>query len=918
MIRSLLVRYSSSSRRRGFLSIDLKKASFHPPPFVENDGVVSDVGEATSPSSLERRRSYHSTSCHRYSQSSHIRNVTKEQPREQEVVEEETKEIRTGPNTGSRRRPKHQEIAYDFLEKVNTKQIPSAVVCQKVQEILLQVLLEEKHSIVPSDAPLALQLLNLSIANANQRGEKILPRLFNLSIQIMVHSRHQLAITEIQKQLFRLFSYREDSDQGYYFTNVDVVYNSHHVNDAFYQLISLVCGDEVTARANKTKSKIINYKTKQNIQAIMNRLEELYDNPNVALQRSSNGCDAFVRYYCIIEQNPTKAYQYLKEMMKSSSIDDQPPLVSTFTNSIAAYAKIGNPEKALEIIEWMLSSLGNKESHSTMPAPNWTCFNALLDAYARSGRLDSGNKAEQTLKWMRSLHRDPDKALETEPDEVSYATTINAWARCSATNPEAPHHAEQLLKNLIELYYSGREIQITEYAFTSVMNAWASSNIHTDNAPVKIRELIHLMHEIEGGEKSSTSSIDSSDKTNNDQKKMLEVTAIPYSILIKSWEKRAKNTKNPTIKNQCGVEALQVLEEMKAAGIDPLPGTYNSIITTLQCVSFSNALLYFLELEEEFQEQLQQQHPTSKNGSKMMLDTRTFNCGLNVIATMNKPDASERAFDILNRMNGYSKCTNLYPDETTYNIILKILSKDYHNDPNDSAMKAQKLLEEMANGGDKNNKIHRSIRPSHWSYLPTLMAWGRSTSSDKFHRIQNLLKNYEDQSHYSTYQQRQPMMISIYNAALSCCYHNDDPKLVNEAVTTAIFTVNRMRYMKQKTGLQPVYLTYLNFFRAMAIGKELSREDSNKLVEIDSNTIDQEFQNCISDGLVSKEIIELLHRIAPMVFHNYFGGDSDESRDFVDIATIEIPRAWKKNYNKKHRQQQQQPGRSQHRYHATS
>jgi hypothetical protein len=716
----------------------------------------------------------------------------------------------------------YQKPVLSFLQQLSNKRIQQHIVCQKVEEMLLQLVTQDN---VPSDGPLSLELLSAALKNANLPHERLIPRLVSLACQVMVQSGHPLALKEVHRQLWNLL----DGHKKY--LTKDLSYNSHHVNDACGQLIN-----HVVLASNKHKRRL-DYGTKQQLSRLMKRMQELYDNPTVPFVANAAACNAFIMYYCN-QENPGDAYRLLQWMVNESHSHpvELIPRVSSFTATISAFAKSGDPEMSMKMVQWMLSSY--KSETGVMPPPNMSCFNGLLDAWAKSGRNDAGQKAEQTLEWMQQLH--DTENLDTAPDEVSFAIGINAWAR--SPGPEAPLRAESILHRMIFLYEGGSAVTPTEMAFTSVMNAWANSTT-AEYAPAKVASLLELMEQMS----QSTS--------------QLQVTAIPYTVLIKAWEQLAQQS-NGRKKLECCNEGLQVLTQMKNAGVTPTAATYNAMITALLTTSPATAVFYFLELEESY-----------RNGD-IELDTRTFNCGLNAITALNKPDAAEKSLNVLQRMFDYSRDdSSVDPDETTFNIILKVLSR---SPSQDAAEKANSLLLEI--------EAMPSVKPSCISYLTCIIAWGRSNDINKFQKVRHLLLRFKD-AHLKG-QLSGKVSPAVYNAALSVCYHNTSPEFRQEALDTAVTTMKELRMLSR---VHPDHITYLTLFRALRLLLDEAGEERR------DSLLEQEFAKCVSDGLVSQEVSGILHEASPRVFEQFFGENSSPG-----AATI--PAKWSKRTKTRQRQ----------------
>ena len=163
----------------------------------------------------------------------------------------------------------------------------------------------------------------------------------------------------------------------------------------------------------------------------------------------------------------------------------------------------------------------------------------------------------------------------------------------------------------------------------------------------------------------------------------------------------------------------------------------------------------------------------------------------------------------------------------------KVLSRSHAKD---SALKADNLLQEMSS--------MPSVKPTFISYLTCIIAWGRSSDTDKFQRVKNLLTQFET-SLYRKNKLSGKVPVAVYNAALSVCYHNESAELQDEALETALFTMQKLR----RTKAQPDETTYESFFRVLTgFPDNEERKSRDELLE-------SEFSNCINDGLA----LSLIH-----------------------------------------------------------
>lgn len=709
-------------------------------------------------------------------------------------------------------------IATKFLNKVEKNRVPKNLICQRVEELLLQILRGEE--LTPKEGPVSLDLLNVAIANANLPNERLIARLFSLACQVMVGSGHPLALNEVIRQLWRLLDNHSD-----FLTN-DLSYNSHHLNDACAQYIN-----GAVLESNRTKKKLPQERRKQ-IEKLMRRLADLYDDPSVPLVANIDSCNAFVMFLCN-QGRPKEAYQQLKWMVDASTKNHPVeifPRVMSFTATIAAFAK-EDPETSLEILQWMLDL--HRAGSGNIPAPNVSCFNGLLDAWAKSGRKDAGERAEQTLEWMQQLG--DTEGLDTAPDEVSFNCCIDAWANSPV--PQAASRAESILRRMIIMYENGSDVAPSKFSFNSAMNAWANSG--TRDAPDRVSNLLELKKAM--AKESSTE---------------LEVDSYSYAILMKAWENVGTKSDHRTADGYV-LKILDVVGQMEQDEIEKTPPIHNSAIMAISKFSMLSAILYFQEVEQSY-----------ING-KAVMDVRTFNSGLSVMAALNKPGIAERSMDILDRMMQYSKSDpSVKPNNTTSNIILKILSRSHSPS---AAMKADDLLMEMEN--------QRSFDTSQAliSFVTVIIAWGRSDDENKFDRVEGLLKRYQKSVQASAVATN-PSSPNVYNAALSVCQHNaDDDKMKSRALKTAMYTLSELRKAKLA---KPDEKTYSTLFRAINCLLDNNLGERHEILE-------KEFAHCIKEGLVSRPILEAVHAGSPKLFEQIFGPGTIPK-------TAEIPRHWSK------------------------
>jgi len=735
----------------------------------------------------------------------------------------------------------YQAKSKHLFNQIKTGRIQPELVTQKVEELLL-LSLSEYNNRIPSDGPLALDLLNTALRYAKQPSkkesscERLMPRIFSLVIQLMLRSGHTHAPDEVHRQLLRLLNGHEK-----FLSANDSLYNTHHVNEACNLFIR-----HVVMTANKQK-RMIDHRRAYQLNRLIQRLRKIQNDPSVPLEANPYVDDSLILLLCnqLKLREAREVLQRRIEKSLSASppfIEREIPLVSSFITIINGYAKTLQPDKALGIINLMMSFQKPENSLqpsdiTAIPPPNIHCFNGLLHAYAMAGGKDAGFKAEQTIEWMQQIYEIQN--LDTRPNATSYNICINAWDR--SHHPEAPIRAETLLRHVVAPGESGSQIEPSEEAFVSVMNTWVNSSYNKDTTK-RVTRILDLMEHI--SEKSPS----------------LTLSAVPYAVLIKAWGKATQES-HGIEKHKCGDEILRVLKRMRTKNIIATTGINNSVITALGEISPNGAIFYFLELEQQYCD------------GTVELDTRTFNCALNAIAVLNRPDAVKKATEILKRMFEYcEKDPSVIPSTLTFNIILKVLSRSTSHTL-DAATRADELLSEMSS--------LPSVTPDFISYVTCIIAWGRSNDEDKIQRVTDLMHRFIA-SIGEKQDKNKKANIAVFNAVLSVCSRQllSEPSV--EALRAAELMMTELRKLK---GISPDQKTYESFFQALKNGNDMVASDSTALTAL----LENEFDQCANDGYVTKDI--LLHVSSVMSekeFKRLVGQDEDPK-------TFSIPHQWRRN-----------------------
>uniref|UniRef100_A0A7S1BLH0 Pentacotripeptide-repeat region of PRORP domain-containing protein n=1 Tax=Corethron hystrix TaxID=216773 RepID=A0A7S1BLH0_9STRA len=128
------------------------------------------------------------------------------------------------------------------------------------------------------------------------------------------------------------------------------------------------------------------------------------------------------------------------------------------------------------MIAWCRSS---PVASTTAALPNTVSFNAVINAWARSARHDSAERAEAVLNLMERLY-----VVEGEdhvkPSSLTFNSVLNAWAKSGA--PGAARRAEEILMKMEALTDAGiRGVKPDTISFNTIIDACRPSGITMKN-----------------------------------------------------------------------------------------------------------------------------------------------------------------------------------------------------------------------------------------------------------------------------------------------------------------------------------------------------------------------------------------------------------------------------------------------------
>lgn len=167
----------------------------------------------------------------------------------------------------------------------------------------------------------------------------------------------------------------------------------------------------------------------------------------------------------------------MDRLHKSGNSDVKVDTIS-FNAVLDAWARSGDrvaPRRAEQILAHMdeLCRAGNKGVK-----PDRYTYNTLINVWAKSGERGSASRAEIVLSGMEKRFRDGDQ--DFKPNTRTYTSVIDAWAKSGESG--AARRAEQILNNMISRYEAAGDPDIKPNVHTAnaVCNACAFSKHDED------------------------------------------------------------------------------------------------------------------------------------------------------------------------------------------------------------------------------------------------------------------------------------------------------------------------------------------------------------------------------------------------------------------------------------------------------
>lgn len=330
----------------------------------------------------------------------------------------------------------------------------------------------------------------------------------------------------------------------------------------------------------------------------------------------------------------------------------------TFDWLIDAWSYSGQADAANNALALLtrMEQLGDEEVMNI--SPDVKSYTKVINAIARSGREDAGERAEEILNRMI----DDENDLGLRPNTFTYTYVIDAYAR--SASPKAPHAAQRLVEQMEFLRSQGDPVVWpTTRAWNSVIAAWAEwkgeemawgrvgSGADRAEACLKIME-------------------DLADTTGNED---VRPNSYNYNSVISALANSQEDGS--------ASRAEKILEEMENlhrmtgdSDVKPRTATYNAIIDAwaksgeMDAANRAEMLLgHMMELYE------------TGHNLDAKPNVRSFNSVLNAWAKSGHPMAPYQAGEVLQRMEDLDGSGELdvSPDATSFATAINAFARSH-------------------------------------------------------------------------------------------------------------------------------------------------------------------------------------------------------------------------------------------------
>eukprot|EP00565_Helicotheca_tamesis_P003951 CAMPEP_0185728158 /NCGR_PEP_ID=MMETSP1171-20130828/3609_1 /TAXON_ID=374046 /ORGANISM="Helicotheca tamensis, Strain CCMP826" /LENGTH=714 /DNA_ID=CAMNT_0028396833 /DNA_START=90 /DNA_END=2231 /DNA_ORIENTATION=- len=387
----------------------------------------------------------------------------------------------------------------------------------------------------------------------------------------------------------------------------------------------------------------------------------------------------------------------------------------TFNFLIDAWAFSGEPDAAeiarnllrrMESLSASSSSSSSPDatgtnSTSEMPSstsdrhniqPDVRSYTKVINAYARSGRADAGERAEAIMREMERLYTSGENT-SARPNAYTYTGVIEAYANSHAPGSgfAANRICEQMITKAAEVdVYSDEDLlskdeeRLNARAFNAAIRAWADSG--ELDAAIKAESILGRMKRL------YRETEDPNAKPN----------AMHYNSVISAWANSGEKG--------AAQRAETILKQMEADGEDdesilPTTSSFNAVIDAWAKSGEEGAA----EKAEDILDRMEQMY---QSGSNVKPNVRSFNSVINAWAKSRDVRAAQKAEEILDRMRSLAEegDEDVRPDATSFSTVINAWARSHNLDKAERALDIhQQMCELYESGGRINPKVRPNV-----------------------------------------------------------------------------------------------------------------------------------------------------------------------------------------------------------------
>ena len=289
---------------------------------------------------------------------------------------------------------------------------------------------------------------------------------------------------------------------------------------------------------------------------ILMLMEEIYElsNKDKAMQPNVNIYNTVLNAWAKSREqgSASRVEQILSKMLRRCEEGEQHMRPNTVTYNTAIHA-LANSGYAVEKVEGILFNMLDRFNNNGDCKPDKISFNAVINAWARSGDNRAPSRAEHILKIMEEC--------DVQPDLYSYNAVINAWVKSGQKGSAS--RAEQILAEMESQSREGGSIRFSvkpdTVTYNTVIHALAKSG--EPGAATKVEAILSTM--VERYRNGDTS---------------VKPDTITFNAVIDAWAKSGERGAAARAANILGFMRKQFRDGNLVDNVKPDTRTYTTVL----------------------------------------------------------------------------------------------------------------------------------------------------------------------------------------------------------------------------------------------------------------------------------------------------------------------------------------------------